>query len=174
MRWTVGALVAVVIGVIISLGVSQGWFSGDEDSPGAEAVTTTGPEADQSQADAAPPVAATGDHPVCGLHETLVAEIQAHLPSDGVEDAAAINSAQIEFYQAATGVLDPADQGPFADMLSWYQAVAAYYEPFDWQPGLDDLAENPPPTVSSDTVAAASETLEELCGVVPQPDTPTP
>jgi hypothetical protein len=41
-------------------------------------------------------------------------------------------------------------------------------------PGLEVLAENPPPQPSAEAVSAVSRTLEELCGIVPGEDQPSP
>lgn len=36
--WTVGALVAVLVGVVAAIGVSGGWFGGSASSPGSDSI----------------------------------------------------------------------------------------------------------------------------------------
>ena len=190
-RWTVAALLAVVIGVVVSVGVAQGWFDGDGDAAGPESEATdttdlpaeaSAPSSTQTPTTTAAAVATTaqptavGDHPLCGLHEELVVAIEGNLPVEGPEELEAFITAQIDFHQDAVDVLDQPEREGFAGMLTWYEALAVYYEPLEWNPspGLEVLADNPPPQPSPEAVSAASRTLEELCGIVPGEDQPAP
>lgn len=184
-RWTVAALLAVVIGVGVSVGVAQGWFDGGDDSPDSELEATE--ETSTSSAVPIPtittvststtiPPMEVGDHSLCALHEEMVTAIEGHLPVAGPDDLEAFTMAQIQFHQDAVDVLGQPDGDGFAGMLVWYQALAAYYEPLEWNPspGLEVLAENPPPQPSAEAVGAVSRTLEDLCGIVPGEDQPAP
>lgn len=181
-RWTVGAWVAVLIGVVVALG----WLGGNDDGgdgtvAAAGTTTTSAPSTTPSTAQpstttASPPTTTSGDHPLCGLHAGLTDAVRDHLPVQDAEDLEAFNTAQIEFHEAAVQVLDQPEQEAFASMLGWYQDLAVYYEALDWNPspGLDVLVDNPPPQAPAEAVAVASRTLEDLCGVTPIQDQPAP
>lgn len=102
--------------------------------------------------------------------------IEGHLPVEGPEDLESFTTAQVDFHQDALGVLGPDEAEGFAGMLAWYEELVVYYEPLEWNPspGLEVLAENPPPQPSPEAVSAASRTLEELCGIVPGEDQSAP
>jgi hypothetical protein len=185
-RWTVAALLAVVIGVGVSVGVAQGWFDGGDGSPDPESEAAEGTSTSSSAVPTPTTTAVStstsiapmevGDHSLCALHEEMVLAVEGHLPVAGPDDLETFTMAQIEFHQGAVDVLGQPEGDGFAGMLVWYQALTAYYEPLEWNPspGLEVLAENPPPQPSAEAVTAASRTLEELCGIVPGDDQPAP
>jgi hypothetical protein len=173
-------LLAVIIGVLVALGVAQGWFGGDSEtvatSTTQDSSTTTSVASSTTNATTATtvPPEAVGDHPLCALYDDLTSATADHLPVEGPEDLETYVTAQIAFHEAAIGVLEPPESEGFTGMLDWYEALADYYEPLGWNPspGLDVLTANPPPQPDPEAAAATSQTLEERCGVVPTQDTP--
>lgn len=179
-RWTVAALLAVIIGAVVAIGVAQGWFGGEAEpvEPEASETQSTQASVDTSTSTTStvvpPQSTSVGDHPLCVSYADLVAAVSDHLPVEGADDLEAYVTAQIAFHQSAVEILDPPEEEGFASQLGWHEALVDYYEPLEWNPspGLDFLVENPPPQPDPAATASVANTLEELCGVVPTQDVP--
>jgi hypothetical protein len=170
-------VVAIVVIAILGAGaaLALGLFDGDEEEPpeaaeSAPASTTT--LGVTTSVERTPPItamtASPGEDPLCLAHAEMVAALDGHLPVQGAEDLEAVRTAALDFYTEAVGHVDPPERDDFSDHLGYEQEVYNWSEANEWSPerSLEDLTENPPPTVPAEALAVVTRVLADRCDVV--------
>jgi len=109
-----------------------------------------------------------GEDPLCLAHVEMVAALDGHLPVQGAEDLEIVRAATLDFYTEAAGHVDPPEGEAFSEYLGYEQEVYDWSEANEWSPerSLEDLTENPPPTVPAEALVVVTQVLEDRCAVV--------
>ena len=168
---TVLVVAAFGVGAAFALGLFD---DGGEESPEAAeqpAASSTTSGATTTLGRTPPMTAMTtlpGEDPLCLAHAEMVADLDGHLPVQGPEDLEIVRTAALDFYTEAVGHVDPPEGDAFSEYLGYEQEVNDWSEANDWNPGrsLEDLNENPPPTVPAEALAVVTQVLEDRCDVV--------
>lgn len=170
--------IVVTVLVVAALGVGAAFALGLFDDGGEEvpeaaeqpaAPTTLGAT---TTLERTPPMTAMttlpGEDPLCLAHAEMVAALDGHLPVQGAEDLEIVSTATLDFYMEAVGYVDPPEGDAFSEYLGYEQEVYDRSEANDWSPdrSLEDLTENPPPTVPAEALAVVTQMLENRCDVV--------
>ncbi|MGH8914005.1 MAG: hypothetical protein ACRDZM_05745 [Acidimicrobiia bacterium] len=156
-----------VLGVGAAFGL--GAFDEDEAAETTEAVVVETSTSDGGTTPGSVPTTTIqGEDPLCLAHADLVAALDGHLPSAGPDDVQAVRSAGLAFYTEAVDYVDAPERDAFDTVLAYEQETYDYAEDNEWNPSrpLQDLVDNPPPTVPGDAWAVVRRVLEERCGVV--------
>ena len=166
-------LVVAALGVGAAFGLGLFDDGGEEEPEAAEqpAASTTTLGATTTVEQTPPMTAMTtipGEDPLCLAHAQLVAALDGHLPVQGAEDLEIVRTATLDFYTEAVGHVDPPEGDAFSEFLDYEQEVYAWSETNEWSPdrSLEDLADNPPPTVPAEALAVVTQVLEDRCDVV--------
>jgi hypothetical protein len=165
-------LVVAILGAGAALAL--GLFDGDVGSPEAAEpppppTTTLGAT---TSLERTPPMTAMttipGEDPLCLAHAEMVEAFDGHLPVQGAEDLEIVTTATLDFYTEAVGHVDPPESDAFSEYLGYEQEVYDWSEANEWSPdrSLEDLTENPPPTVTAEALAVVTQVLEDRCDVV--------
>lgn len=171
--------IVVTVLVVAALGVGAAFALGVFDDGGEEVPEAAGQPAASTTTSGAtttlertPPMTAMttlpGEDPLCLAHAGMVDALDGHLPVQGAEDLEIVRTATLDFYTEAVSHVDPPEGDAFSEYLGYEQEVYDWAEANDWNPerSLDDLAENPPPTVPAQALAVVTRVLEERCSVV--------
>jgi hypothetical protein len=170
----------IVVAVLVVAAVGVGAFAfglfdgGDGEVPEAAeqpAASTTTSSATTTLERSPPMTAMTtlpGEDPLCLAHAEMVAALDGHLPVQGAEDLEIVRTATLDFYTEAVGHVDPPEGDAFSEYLGYEQGIYDWSEANDWNPqrSLEDLNENPPPTVPAGALAVVTQVLEDRCDVV--------
>jgi hypothetical protein len=167
----VGLVVAVLgAGAAFALGLFD---DGGEEVPEAEQpLATTTILGATTTVERTPPMTAMttipGEDPLCLAHAEMVAALDGHLPVQGAEDLEIVRTATLDFHTEAVGHVDPPEGDAFSEYLVYEQEVYDWSEANEWSPdrSLEDLTENPPPTLPAEALAVVTEVLEDRCDVV--------
>jgi hypothetical protein len=165
---TVLVVAALGVGAAFALGLFDDGGEEAADQPAAStttlAATTTG--------ERTPPMTAMttipGEDPLCLAHAEMVAALDGHLPVQGAEDLEIVRTATLDFYTETVGHVDPPEADAYSEYLGYEQEVYDWAEANDWNPerSLEDLTENPPPSVPAEALAVVTQVLEDRCDVV--------
>ena len=170
-------MLVILVIVIVGAGAAfaLGLFDeGGEDVPEAaepQPATTTTPGASTSLERTPPMTAMTtipGEDPLCLAHAGMVDALDGHLPVQGAEDLEIVRTATLDFYTEAVGHVGPPEAAAFSEYLGYEQEVYDWSEANGWSPdrSLEDLTENPPPTVPAEALAVVTQVLEDRCDVI--------
>jgi hypothetical protein len=171
--------IVVTILVVAALGVGAAFGLGLFDDGGEESPVAAEPLRDSTTtlgatttAERTPPMTAMttipGEDPLCLAHAEMVAALDGHLPVQGAEDLEIVRTATLDFYTEAVGLVDPPEGDAFSEFLGYEQEVYDWSEANEWSPdrSLEDLTENPPPTVPAEALAVVTQVLEDRCDAV--------
>ena len=166
-------LVVAVLGAVAAFALGLFDDGGDEVPEAAEqppattttlGATTTLERSPQMTAMTTIP----GEDPLCLAHAEMVEALDGHLPVQGAEDLEIVRTATLAFYTEAVGHVDSPEGEAFFDYLGYEQEVYDWSEANEWSPdrSLEDLTENPPPTVPAEALSMVTQVLEDRCDVV--------
>ena len=175
-RGWLAALAVVIVGGGVALALATGVLGGDGDPTATttgEAVATTAPTTTSPRttgSSVTTTVAAettTSEDPLCLAFEGYARQIEGHLPVEEAEDLEIFLTAGVDFYTKAVALVEPPEQGAFAEILAYQQAQREFSEGHDWNPSppLEELLENPPPTAPASATQIVADLLEDRCGV---------
>jgi hypothetical protein len=138
-------------------------------TPASTEPSTTSTSAADVVNTSAPPVSETvaGDDPLCLAFQAMVDQSDGHLPVEDAEDLETVRTATVEFYNAAVDLVDPPEQDAFSQLLTYEQELYDWSEANEWSPSreLEDVVDNPPPTIAGADVDVVRQVLEDRCQV---------
>jgi hypothetical protein len=168
---TVLVVAALGVGAVFALGLFDDGGEGVPEASEQPPATSTSIGATTTLERTPPMTAMTtipGEDPLCLAYDELLDALDGHLPVQGAEDLEIVRTETLDFYTEAVGHVDPPEADAFSEYLDYEQEVFDWSEANAWSPerSLEDLTENPPPTVPADAVAVVTQVLEDRCEVV--------